>query len=90
MSRADLHPAISAEYDALRRGWLVWIPRQHIEDEAHRQGLKFVGPEPSYSELKRSGERMGEDVARALAAPGPVQREVRRKIAANNRRRFGP
>lgn len=90
MSRADLHPAIQADYDAAHRRWVVVIPQTHVEDEAYRQGRKFVGPTPSYEDLCRTGRRMGEHVAEVLAKPGPVMRAARAQVKKNNRKRFGP
>jgi hypothetical protein len=90
MSRSDLHRSIQANWDAINRHWLVIIPLDCIEEQMYREGRRFVGRMPSHEEMNRQGVKMGEEIAKVMAAPGPVQRAVRKQIAANNRRRFGP
>ena len=90
MSTADLPRGISANWDPIRRLWLIAVPLDVIEDEMHRQGKRFTGPAPSYDDMVLSGKLLGAELAKVIAAPGPIQREVRARVARNNRRRFGP
>jgi len=90
MSRSDLASDIHAEYDAALLGWGIWVPLSYIESVAAREGRMLTGPPPSHERLCQAGQAMAREIAEVLAAPGPIQRSVRKQIAANNRRRFGP
>lgn len=86
MSRADLHPRVSCEFDMIRRGWLVWVPLYVIEENAHRMGHRFIGDMGSTS----GAAEIGKQITEIIAMAGPIQRAVRAQVKKNNSRRFGP
>ena len=89
MSRSDLHPDITANYDAAHRGWRIWVPLHYVEDRLHQHGHRLTrDPVPSAGEMARVGVQMGQNVALVLAAPGPLQRDARERVKRNRYRRF--
>jgi hypothetical protein len=81
MSIADLNRDILTCWDPLRMEWLIRVPASVVE----RQGARLEG-----GRALGSAAAIGRQIAEVIAAPGPHQREVRKRVARNNRKRFGP
>lgn len=79
MNFSDLPEEITVEFDVQRLGWWCFIPLAFLS----RVGAKNFLANEKYA------LQIAEKIAHLIAQPGPMQREARKQITKNNKRRFG-
>lgn len=80
MSVSDLPQEINVEFDVQHMGWWCFIPLTALR---RHPGVKSAMPD------KEEVAGIAVKLARIIAQPGPIQREARKQITRNNKRRFG-